>query len=87
MHTNAIRNNKIYDASFSTNGCGPTIACGSTVTELVKGKSIEDALKLSPASIIDALDGLPEDNIHCAILAVNTLHKAIADYSLRKANS
>jgi len=83
----SIRNDKIYDASFFTDGCGPTIACGSTVTELVKGKSIEDALKLSPANIIDALDGLPEESIHCAILAVNTLHKAIADYLLRKANS
>jgi len=79
----SIRNNKIYDASFFTDGCGPTVACGSLVTELVKGKSIEDALKLSPASIIDALDGLPEENIHCAILAINTLHKAIADYLLK----
>ena len=79
----SIRNNKIYDASFFTDGCGPTVACGSLVTELVKGKSIEDALKLSAASIIDALDGLPEENIHCAILAINTLHKAIADYLLK----
>ena len=83
----SIKQDKIYDALFFTGGCAPTIACGSMVTELVKSKSIEDALNISPASIIDALDGLPGESIHCAILVVNTLHKAIADYLLRKANS
>ena len=81
-----IERDNIYDASFFTDGCGPTIACGSMVTELIKGKSIGDTLKLSPASIIDALCGLPGENIHCAILAVSTLHKAIADYLLRMQN-
>ena len=83
----SIKQDKIYDVLFFTEGCAPIIACGSMVTELVKSKSIGDALKISPDIIIDALCGLPKENIHCAILAVNTLHKAIADYLLRKANS
>ena len=79
-----VKDEKISEILFFTDGCGPTIACGSAATELVKGKSINDALKISPAEIIDKLGDLPEQSIHCAILAVNTLHKAIADYLLKK---
>ena len=68
---------KIY---FYTDGCEFTLACGSVLTELVGGKTIQEALKISPHDVINALDGLPRDGIHCAILSVNTLHKAIADY-------
>lgn len=77
-----IKDNKIIDAKFLTDGCGLSIACGSMVTELVKGKSINEALRVSPAEIIDNLDGLPEDGFHCSILACNTLHTAIANYLL-----
>ena len=79
-----IKDDIITDAKFFTDGCGATVACGSVAAELVKGKSIEGALKISPGNIVDELDGLPEANIHCAILAVNTLFRAIANYLLKK---
>ena len=66
-----------------TDGCGVTLACGSALTELVRGKSIQDALKIAPHGLMDDLGGLPKDGIHCAILSVGTLHKAIADYLLK----
>ncbi|MBN2442457.1 MAG: iron-sulfur cluster assembly scaffold protein [Spirochaetales bacterium] len=75
-----IENNVITEVSFFTEGCGATVACGSAVTVLTKGKTIAQVLSLSPRDIIDHLDGLPEENIHCAILAVNTFFKAVADY-------
>jgi nitrogen fixation NifU-like protein len=73
----------IKEASFATDGCGATCACGSLSTELAKGKKILDALGISPKQIIDGLGDLPEDHRHCAILALVTLHRAIADYMLR----
>lgn len=73
----------IQEVRFFTDGCGVTLACGSEVTELVKGKDIHEALKISPHSLVDSLGGLPRDGIHCAILAVSTLHKAVADYLLK----
>ena len=79
-----ILDDNISEARFFTNGCVPTIACGSAATELVKGKHINDAMKIAPADIINTLDGLPEWNLHCAILATMTLYKALADYLLRK---
>ena len=78
-----IKNNKIIEAKFFTNGCGATLACGSAVTELAKNKTIDKVLSISPKKIINHLEGLPIENIHCAILAVSTLHKAIADYLLK----
>jgi nitrogen fixation NifU-like protein len=79
-----ITSETIIDARFYTDGCGVTLACGSVATELVKGKSISDVLMISPADIIYALKKLPEENLHCAILSVSTLHKALADYLLRR---
>ena len=79
-----LKDERISEILFFTDGCGPTIACGSVVTEIAKGKSIKKALKISPSDVIDKLGGLPEENIHCAILAVITLHQAIADYLLKK---
>ena len=73
----------ITEIRFYTDGCGFTLVCGSAVSEMVKGKSIHDAMKIAPYDLIDCLDGLPRDGIHCAILAVCTLQKAIADYLLR----
>ncbi|MBN1524142.1 MAG: iron-sulfur cluster assembly scaffold protein [Spirochaetales bacterium] len=78
-----IKNRQIEDICFHTDGCGATYACGSYVTEKVKEKNIEDALGISPKEIIDALEDLPKDHHHCAILAASTLHKAIADYLLK----
>ena len=79
-----ITSETVIDARFNTDGCGVTLACGSVATELVKGKSITDVLMISPADIIYALKKLPEENLHCAILSVSTLHKALADYLLRR---
>ena len=73
---------KIVDCKFITDGCGASVACGSVITELVKGKTIEEASMLTPESILAVLGGLPEENIHCAALAVDTLKAAIANLNL-----
>ncbi len=70
---------KITDTTFMTDGCGPTIACGSKLTGMVKGMSVEEAGKVTDTMLTEALDGLPEENLHCAKLAVDTLQKAIGD--------
>ena len=78
-----IEQEKIKEILFATDGCGITTACGSVVTELVKGKEITEALRISPASVIDILGDYLGADPHCAILAVITFHKALADYLLR----
>ena len=75
-----VRDDKVFNASFWTDGCGPSIASGSMVTELVKGKSVVEAGKLTQDDVLDALGGLPDENKHCALLAANTLKAAIKDY-------
>ena len=78
-----IENNKITDAKFFTDGCIATHACGSAITELVINKTIDEILSISPKNIINSLEGLQKKNIHCSILAVSTLYKAITDYLLK----
>jgi nitrogen fixation NifU-like protein len=75
-----VKDNKISEATFLTDGCGPTIACGSMVTELAKGKDIQEAWQITRESILEALDGLPEEHEHCAALAATTLHMALINY-------
>ena len=75
-----MRNDRVIDVSFWTDGCGTTIASGSMVTELVKGRSVIEAQKITKDDVLDALGGLPEDNLHCALLAANTVKDAIKDY-------
>ena len=75
-----VKGGIVVAATFLTDGCGPSIASGSIVTELVKGKSIPQVLKISQQDVLDALGGLPEDSIHCALLAANTLKEALKDY-------
>ena len=75
-----VRNGRIINACFWTDGCGTTIASGSMVTELAKGKSVSEARKITQQDILDALGGLPEGSLHCALLAANTLKEAIRDY-------
>jgi nitrogen fixation protein NifU and related proteins len=70
----------IQDASFWTEGCGPTIACGSMTTEMAKGKTLEQAFEIEPADVDFALGGLPGDGCTCANLAVSTLRAALRDY-------
>jgi nitrogen fixation NifU-like protein len=75
-----VRDGRVTNASFLTDGCGTTIASGSMVTELAKGKSISEAQKITQQDVLNALGGLPEDSLHCALLAANTLREAIEDY-------
>jgi len=78
-----IEDGIIKDAKFKTFGCGAAIATSSMATELVKGKSIEDALKITNKSVAEALDGLPPVKMHCSNLAEQALHAALADYSAK----
>ena len=77
-----INDNKIIeDIKFKTFGCGAAIATSSMATELVKGKSIYDALKVTNKAVMDALDGLPPVKVHCSCLAEEAIHAALWDYS------
>jgi len=75
-----VRGDKVTAASFATDGCAATISTGSIATEMVKGKTLGEVLGISQQDILDALNGLPEGNQHCALLAANTLKKAAKDY-------
>lgn len=75
-----IENNIIVDAKFKTFGCGAAIATSSMITEMVKGKTIEEALKISNNNVAEALGGLPPVKMHCSNLAADALNKAIEDY-------
>jgi len=75
-----VDNDVISDVKFKTFGCGAAIATSSMVTELVKGKTIEEALNISNKSVAEALDGLPPKKMHCSNLAADALHAAIKDY-------
>ena len=75
-----VKDGKLSKIKFMTDGCASSIAAGSMATELAKGQDIEDAMKISQQMILDALDGLPEESVHCALLASNTLKEAIKDY-------
>jgi len=76
----ALEQDRIRGATFMTDGCGPSLACGSMLTTLIQGMTLQQANQFSAADLRAALDGMPEISAHCADLAVNTLHKAIADY-------
>lgn len=79
-----VADGKIADAKFKTFGCGAAIATSSMVTELVKGKSLEDALSLSNRAVAEALGGLPPIKMHCSVLAEEALQSALADYYQRQ---
>jgi nitrogen fixation NifU-like protein len=79
-----INDNKIVDCSFNTDGCGTTIACGSMVTELIKGRDISQVKQINQQAIIDEFGGLPEADQHCALLTSDTLHEAIRNYKRSK---
>ncbi len=78
-----IDNGIITDVKFKTFGCGAAVATSSMATELIKGKSVDDALKLTNKAVIEALDGLPPIKIHCSVLAEEAVRAAIADYYKR----
>ncbi len=75
----------ITDAKFKTFGCGAAIATSSMVTELVKNRTVEDALKISNRAVAEALGGLPPIKMHCSVLAEEALKKALDDYRMRLA--
>ncbi|MDD5454137.1 MAG: iron-sulfur cluster assembly scaffold protein [Candidatus Ratteibacteria bacterium] len=78
-----INDGIIEDVKFYTDGCIATKVCGSMAARLATGKTIEDALSISPKQVMDSLQGLPKDHCHCSILAVSALYRAIADYLLK----
>ena len=79
-----IRDGIILDAKFKTFGCGAAIATSSMVTEMVKGKTIEEAKKITNQTVAEALDGLPPVKMHCSVLAEEGLEAALADYERKK---
>lgn len=81
-----VEDNVIADIKFKTFGCGAAIATSSMVTELVKGKTIEDALKVTNKDVAEELDGLPPLKMHCSLLAEEGIKAAISDYRKRKLN-
>ena len=75
-----IKDGKIEDARFKTFGCGSAIASSSMATELIKGRSVEEAMNFSNQEVVDALGGLPPVKIHCSVLAEEALKAALEDY-------
>jgi len=73
-----LSSEEVAKATFITDGCGPSVACGNMIAKMVEGKTVSEACEIEPEDLISALDGLPEENAHCAELAVKTLREAIA---------
>lgn len=76
-----VENDIIEDVKFKTFGCGAAVATSSIATELVKGKTIQEALQVTNDAVVDALDGLPKAKVHCSLLAEEALHAALWDYA------
>jgi len=79
-----IDGDRIVDAKFKTFGCAAAIASSSMVTELIKGKTIDEALEITNRAVAEALDGLPPQKIHCSVLAEEAIRKAIEEYRTRQ---
>ena len=76
-----VNDGKLADVKFKTFGCGAAIAVSSMVSEMAKGKPLEEVLKITPQSVADELKGLPKNKFHCSNLGAQALHKAIGDYA------
>ena len=79
-----IKDDRIEDVKFETFGCGSAIASSSMATELIKGKTIEEALKLTNKAVVEALEGLPPIKVHCSVLAEQAVKAALSDYYRRQ---
>lgn len=80
-----IADDIITDVKFKTFGCGAAIATSSIATEMIKGKSVDEALKITNKAVVESLDGLPPQKIHCSVLAEEAVKAAIEDYQKKKA--
>lgn len=78
-------NNRVVNSSFQTDGCGPTVVCGSYAAEMALGRTPGDLFEITGASILTKLGGLPQNHEHCAFLAAESLHAATDDYMIRQA--
>jgi nitrogen fixation NifU-like protein len=81
-----VKDGRLSRIKFTTDGCASSIAAGSMATELAQGKKIEEAAEIRQQKILEALEGLPEESVHCALLASNTLREAIKNYLDSKKN-
>jgi len=81
-----VKDNRLEDVKFKTYGCGAAIATSSMTTELAKGKTIDEAMQISRASVAESLGGLPPVKMHCSNLAADALHAAIEDYQKKQKN-
>ena len=79
-----VKDNELEDVKFKTFGCGAAIATSSMITELAKGKTLEEALKITRGDVADSLGGLPPVKMHCSNLAADALHAAIEDHRKKK---
>jgi nitrogen fixation NifU-like protein len=79
-----VKDSKLEDVKFKTFGCGAAIAVSSMVSEMAKGKTLDEALTITPRSVADQLEGLPKNKFHCSNLGAQALHKAIEDYLKKK---
>ena len=84
MYLDIDDNGIIKDCKFKTFGCGAAVATSSMATELIKGKTIEEALKVTNKAVMEALDGLPPVKVHCSLLAEEAIHAALCDYAEKK---
>lgn len=79
-----VKDDRLEDIKFKTFGCGAAIATSSMITEMAKGKTLEEAMKITRKDVAENLDGLPPIKMHCSNLAADGLHKAIEDYREKK---
>lgn len=82
-----LRDETIEEATFATDGCGATVACGSMLTQMVTGMRLEDAEWVLPEDLVKALDGLPEESMHCAGVATSTLQNALLEWRVNNGAS